>query len=66
MNCPICQKDDNRIIESKKRDRDRTRTYSCRYCGGKFKTKEIIIGVKFLGSKGRFLAICDAAKSEKK
>lgn len=66
MNCPICQKDDNRIVDSKKRDRDRTRIYSCRYCGGKFKTKETIVGVKFFGTKGRFLAICDSVKSEKK
>ena len=65
MNCPICQKDDNRIVDSKKREQQRTRTYSCRNCGGKFKTKETIIGVKFFGSRSRFLAICDAIKSEK-
>lgn len=66
MICPICKKDDNKIVNSKKGDIDRTRIYSCRYCGGKFKTKETIIGVRFFGSKGRFSAICDAVKSEKK
>lgn len=65
MKCPICQKDNNRIVESKKRDQDRTRIYSCQYCGGKFKTKETIVGVKFFGLRGRFLAICDAVKAEK-
>ena len=66
MNCPICKKDDNKIVDSKMRDRDRSRVYSCRFCGGKFKTKETIVGVKFFGTKGRFLAICDAVKDEEK
>lgn len=65
MKCPICQKDDNKIVETKKDNKDRTRIYICRYCGGKFKTKETIVGVKFFGTTGRFRAICDSVKAEK-
>lgn len=54
MRCPVCDKERNyKTIYSKEHDSVRERTYKCLSCGGKFRSKEVIVDFKKENVGGR-------------